>query len=73
MKAVGENTSRILAWLTNHPDSTVGDIATATGLGSQFISGRLRGAVMAGRARRDREHGAAPWRWSALAARKAAR
>jgi len=67
------DTSRILAWLTNHPDSTVGDIAMATGFSGQFISARLRGAVMAGRARRDREHGAAPWRWSALAARTAAR
>jgi len=68
-----EDTGRILAWLTNHPDSTVGDIAMATGFGGQFISARLRGAVMAGRARRDREHGAAPWRWSALAARRAVR
>ena len=67
------DTQRILAWLTNHPDSTVGEIATATGFSVQFITARLRGAVMAGRARRDREHGAAPWRWSALQARRAMR
>ncbi len=64
---------RILAWLTGHPDSTVGDIAAATGFSGQYISARLRGAVLAGRARQDREHGGAPWRWSVLAARRAER
>jgi DNA-binding transcriptional regulator LsrR (DeoR family) len=60
------NTDRILAWLTHHQGSTVKQIAAGTGLGSQYISARLKGAVMAGRARQDREHGAAPWQWSAL-------
>lgn len=64
------DTERILAWLTSHQGSTVKDIAAETGLGSQYISARLNGAEMAGRARRDREHGAAPWRWSALAQRR---
>lgn len=67
------DTERILAWLTRHQGSTVKQIAAATGLGSQYVSARLNGAVMAGRARRDREHGAAPWRWSALAARRTPR
>ncbi len=70
MKAA--DTDRILAWLTRNQGSTVKDIAAATGLGSQYVSARLNGAVMAGRARKDREHGAAPWRWSALAARRTA-
>jgi hypothetical protein len=63
-------TDRILTWLTGHQGSTVKEIAAGTGLGSQYISARLKGAVMAGRARQDREHGAAPWRWSALAPRR---
>lgn len=57
------DTDRILAWLAANPDSTVTDIAAATGLGGQCISARLVGAEKAGRAHRDREHGAAPWRW----------
>jgi predicted transcriptional regulator len=67
------DTDRILAWLTRHQGSTVKEIAAATGLGSQYVSARLKGAVMAGRARQDREHGAAPWQWSALAPRRAVR
>lgn len=59
-------TDRILAWLTRNQYSTVKEIAAATGYGSQFVSARLNGAVMAGRAARDREHGAAPWVWRAI-------
>lgn len=59
------DTERILAWLTANQHSTVAEIAAATGLGSQYVSARLNGAVMAGRAAKDREHGAAPWRWRA--------
>ena len=68
MKAA--DTDRILAWLARNQHSTVREIAAATGLGSQYVSARLKGAVMAGRARRDREHGAVPWRWSALKPRR---
>jgi hypothetical protein len=70
MASAGD-TDRILAWLTSHQGSTVKDIATATGLGSQYVSARLKGAVMAGRAAKDREHGAAPWQWRAIAPRRA--
>jgi MarR family len=63
------DTDRILAWLARNPHSTVREIAAATGLGSQYVSARLKGAVMAGRAACDREHGAAPWQWRALARR----
>lgn len=69
---MSQDTDRILAWLAGHQGSTVGEIATATGFAGQFISGRLRGAEMAGRASRDREHGAAPWRWSVIAAARGA-
>ena len=68
--AATADTDRILAWLTRHQGSTVKQIAAGTGLGSQYISARLKGAVMAGRARQDREHGAAPWQWSALKAKR---
>lgn len=68
--ADAEGTERILAWLTRNQHSTVREIAAATGLGSQYISARLEGAVMAGRAAKDREHGAAPWRWRAVAPRR---
>lgn len=64
------DTDRILAWLARNQHSTVGDIVAATGFGSQYVSARLKGAVMAGRAACDREHGAAPWRWSALKPRR---
>jgi predicted transcriptional regulator len=68
--ASGEDAERILAWLTRNQHATVREIAAATGLGSQYISARLKGAVMAGRAAKDREHGAAPWRWRAIAPRR---
>lgn len=64
------DTDRILAWLARNQRSTVREIAAATGFGSQYVSARLKGAVMAGRAACDREHGAAPWRWRAIAPRR---
>lgn len=66
-----EDTGRILAWLAANQHSTVREIAAATGLGSQYVSARLNGAAMAGRAAKDREHGAAPWQWRAIAPRGA--
>lgn len=65
-----EDTGRILAWLTRNQHSTVREIAAAAGLGSQYVSARLKGAVMAGRAAKDRDHGAAPWQWRAIAPRR---
>lgn len=64
------DTDRVLAWLTRNQHSTVKEIAAATGLGGQYVSARLKGAAMAGRAACDRERGAAPWRWRAIAPRR---
>ena len=64
------DTDRIVKWLASHQGSTVAEIAAATGLGSQYVSARLNGALMAGRAAKDREHGAAPWQWRAIAPRR---